>query len=839
MVGPVSLKRMAARVGIGALLTLPLLASPAQAAPPDWVAGALADVPGRADQIIFAARNLGGDGHWYANFAYYARDTGRKAYGPPGGKLLKLDIATGNVTALLDDPQGSIRDPQVHYDAKKIVFSWRKKDAQHFNLFEINVDGTGLKQLTSGDWDDIEPTYMPDDSIVFVSSRAKRWVNCWLTQVAILHRCDADGKNIRPISSNLEQDNTPWPLPDGRVLYQRWEYVDRSQVDYHHLWTSNPDGTNQTNYYGNMHPGTVMIDAKPIPGTDLVLSIFSPGHGAREHEGPFFVVDPKGGPDDKGHATRIGGKAAGRDPYPIGQKHVLYAVGKTIRLINYDGQSHDLYSDPTLPLHEPRPVVTRQRERIIPARTDLTKETGKLILADVHIGRNMEGISRGDIKKLLVVESLPKPINYTGGMDPLSYGGTFTLERVVGTVPVEDDGSAYLELPALRSYFFVALDENNLSVKRMQSFLTVQPGETLSCIGCHEQRTQTMLPSGQMKALKRKASKIEPLAGVPEVLDFPRDIQPILNKHCVACHDYDRALNAPPDSPHHGPRAGGVILTGDHGPLFSHSYYMLTVRRQFADGRNQAKSNYAPRQLGSAASPLMKKVDGSHYGAKLNAQEIDVIRYWIESGSAYPGTYAALGTGMIGGYDENNQVLTDYKWPQSIAASKALQDRCAKCHVNDTRLASALSEENKLSFWRPDWNDPKLNRTRHILYNLSRPEKSLILLAPLDKAAGGYGLCGAKTEAAPFKDKGDPDYQKILAMVIAGHDKLNEIKRFDMPGFQPEPAYLREMKRYGVLPAAFQIGKDQIDVYALDQAYWKSLWWKPIAEKPVDEPAKP
>ncbi len=451
------------------------------------------------DQIVFAARNMGGDGHWYANFGYYARNINRKAYGSPGGKLLRLNLKTGQLTALVDDPQGAIRDPQVHYDGQRIIFSWRKGGSDNYNLYEINGDGTGLRQLTDGPWDDIEPAYLPDGGIVFVSSRCKRWVNCWLTQVAILHRCDADGKNIRPVSSNNEQDNTPWVLPDGRVLYQRWEYVDRSQVDYHHLWTMNPDGTGQMVFFGNMYPSTVMIDAKPIPNTDGVLATFSPGHGEREHEGPFYVIDVKGGPDDRGRARRVG-RVDGRDPYPISDHWILYAAGKSIRLMDYSGASFDLYTDAKLPLHEPRPLAPGLREAIIPPRSNSHQATGRLVLADVHVGRNMDGVKPGEIKKLLVLESLPKPINYTGGMDPLTYGGSFTLERVLGTVPVEPDGSAWIELPALRSFFFVALDENNLAVKRMQSFLTVQPGETTGCVGCHEQRTRTILPARELMA---------------------------------------------------------------------------------------------------------------------------------------------------------------------------------------------------------------------------------------------------------------------------------------------------------------------------------------------------
>jgi hypothetical protein len=775
-----------------------------------------------AEEIVFAARRMGDDGHWYANFGYYAREPERKAYGAPGGKLCRLNLKTGKLTNLIDDPAGQVRDPQVHYDGRRIIFSYRKGGSEHYNLYEINADGTGLRQITDGAWDDIEPAYLPDGGIVFISSRCKRWVNCWLTQVAVLHRCDADGSNVRMLSGNIEHDNTPWVLPDGRIIYQRWEYVDRSQVDYHHLWTMNPDGTNQMVYFGNQRPGTLMIDAKPIPNSGRILATFSPGHGMREHEGPFYAVDPDGGPDDQSRAKRVG-KRSGRDPFPVSDKWILYANGRSIRVSDHSG-SRDvvLYTDPKLDLHEPRPLSPRQRETVIPPRVDPSKETGRLILTNVNVGRNMEGVKPGEIRKLLVLESLPKPINYTGGMDPLTYGGSFTLERVVGTVPVEADGSAYFELPALRSFFFVAMDANDLSVKRMQSFLSVQPGETLSCIGCHEDRAHAVHYPANLKALMRAPSKVRPVRHVPEVFDFPRDVQPILDKHCVSCHDYEKHEGASD-----GPRAGGVALTGDRGPMFSHSYYTLTITKQFADGRNEAVSNRAPRSIGSSASPIMKKLSGEHYGAKLTPQEIDVIRYWIEVGAPYPGTYAALGTGMIGGYYENNQVVTDDRWPQSIAASEAITRRCASCHQNVPRN---LSDEATLSFWRPDWNDPRLKRNRHILFNLSRPRLSLALLAPLAKEAGGYGRCVAKDGQPVFTSAADPDYQKILGMAKAGREKLEQIKRFDMPGFRADPAYVREMKRYGVL-AADHPADALLDVYALDRAYWKSLWYVPVPKE--------
>ncbi len=782
-----------------------------------------------AKEFIFAARKMNDtDGHWYANIGYYAHDPNRKAW-REGAKLYRWDSVAGKLTTLLEDPRGGIRDPQVSYDASKVLFSYRKGGTENYLLYEINADGTGLRQLTDGTYDDFEPSYLPSGDIIFVSTRCKRWVNCWLTQVATLHRCDGDGGHVRPISSNNEQDNTPWPMSDGRILYTRWEYVDRSQVDYHHLWAANPDGTGQAAWFGNLHPGTVMIDAKPIPNSEKVVAIFSPGHGWREHAGPVTVLDAKAGPDALSHARKISNDAGYRDPWAFSEDCFMAALDGTLVVMDSRGARQEIFRLPEadlksgMHLHEPRPLLPRPREPIIPARVRLEEPVGRLVLTDIYEGRNMGGIKRGEIKKLLVLETLPMPIHYTGGMDPISYGGTFTLERIVGTVPVEEDGSAYMELPALRSFFFVALDERDLSVKRMQSFLTLQPGETTSCVGCHEQRTRapkTSLNTPTPMALGRPASKAQPLADLPDVIDFPRDIQPILDEHCVKCHGYEKTAAG-------GPRSGRLILTGDRGPMFSHSYYMLTIAHLFADGRNQPKSNYSPHTLGSSASRIFSFLDGSH-GAKASPRQLKLMRAWVETGAAYPGTYAALGTGMIGGYAENSQVDTDSEWPTTKAGAAVLARRCAGCHSEPSRLLPAsLSDERGVSFWQPSLSDPRLNTSRHIVFNLSRPEKSLLLLAPLGEAGGGWGLCRdpkTKQNADVFADKHDPDYQTLLAMCEAGRARLETVKRFDMPDFRPRQDWVREMKRFGIIADDCPAGS-KIDVYATERKYWESLWY--------------
>jgi len=782
-------------------------------------------------EVVFCARKPNPtDGHWYANFGYYAHDANRKAW-REGTKLCRLNLDTGRVTTLLEDPRGGVRDPQVHYDGSKILLAYRKGGTENYLLHEINVDGSGLRQITTGEFDDFEPSYLPNGDIVFVSSRCKRWVNCWLTQVAVLHRCGPNGENLHAISSNNEQDNTPWPLPDGRILYTRWEYVDRSQVDYHHLWVANPDGTAQMNWYGNLHPGTVMIDAKPIPGSDKIVASFSPGHGQAEHAGAITVVDPKAGPDAPAFAKRISASNQFRDPWAFSEHAFMAALGPALALLDDEGRTKEVYRLPEadiaagMELSEPRPLAPRKREAVIADRVNPASPTGKLVLADIYEGRNMKGVKRGDIRKLLILETLPMPIHYTGGMDPISYGGTFTLERIVGTVPVEADGSAYLELPAERSFFFVALDANDLSVKRMQSFLTVQPGETTSCIGCHEQRTRTPASTTALTtalALSRPASRIEPIAGVPDVIDFPRDVQPILDALCVKCHGYEQ-------TPEGGPRAGRLVLSGDRGPMFSHSYYMLTIAGLFKDGRNQARSNYDPRTLGSSASRLLTMLDGSHYDVRATQDQKRLLRLWIETGAAYPGTYAALGTGMIGSYAENQQVNMDSSWPTTQAGAKVIEERCAPCHDAPERLLPrSLSDERGVSFWQPDLHDPRLLTSRHVVFNLTRPHQSLLLLAPLAKEAGGWGLCrDPKTKEARtvFADTKDPGYGTLLAMCAGGKEQLDRIKRFDMAGFQPRPDWIREMKRYRVVAA--ETPANEIDIYQAERAYWQSFWHVP------------
>ncbi|OPZ16401.1 MAG: hypothetical protein BWZ10_01452 [candidate division BRC1 bacterium ADurb.BinA364] len=295
---------------------------------------------------------------------------------------------------------------------------------------------------------------------------------------------------------------------------------------------------------------------------------------------------------------------------------------------------------------------------------------------------------------------------------------------------------------------------------------------------------------------------------MPEVFDFPRDIQPILDAHCVTCHnplDYQ----------------GGMSLAGDRGPQFSHSYFQLTARRQLADGRNRERGNDPPRLTGSAASPLMQKILEGHHEVKLSEHEIAMVRLWLDSAAVYPGTYAALATGAMRDTLWTQAIRLDMNLPEALEGQRAISRRCNSCHTG----AMAISPGPSLPV---NFLDRRFSS--EAVWNLSRPELSMALRAPLAKEAGGLGICqpkDAKTKAEPvFASVEDPDYRAILACAQAAKGKLEEVKRFDMPGFRPRQEYIREMQKYGILPSDLGPG-DPIDIYATDKAYWESFWHRP------------
>ncbi|MBE0584483.1 MAG: hypothetical protein IH612_12095, partial [Desulfofustis sp.] len=491
----------------------------------------------------------------------------------PGGPLKLFDPKTGETRVVFDPgPTGLVRDPEVHFDGRKILFAWRKSIDENYSIYELELDPEqgfapvegSLRRLTNEpDATDIDPLYLPDGGILFTSTREPKYCHCNMHIMANLHRMDGDGANIHQISKNTLFDGHPTLLPDGRILYYRWEYVDRNFGDAQGLWTTNPDGTSHAIYWGNnMVSPAAVFDARLIPGTDRVVCIFGSCHD--RPWGALVIIDRSKGIDAKEAVRHIWPETVGRlvspdgteigrkfdvdhfrdnmdgryeDPFPlvdpesgVGGKYFLVSrsllpprFGKPsqgaqslkmgIYLVDIFGSEILLHTEES-GCFDPVPLASRPRPPVIPERRDYESATGTMYVTDVYEGNPMKGVSRGTIKWLRVVESTEKrgwtePIFITAqapdaegtfNRPAISWAG-FETKRILGTVPVEPDGSAHFELPAEKFVYFQLLDGNGMMVATMRSGTLVQPGETQGCIGCHENRLMTPPPRSISKAL--------------------------------------------------------------------------------------------------------------------------------------------------------------------------------------------------------------------------------------------------------------------------------------------------------------------------------------------------
>jgi hypothetical protein len=247
---------------------------------------------------------------------------------------------------------------------------------------------------------------------------------------------------------------------------------------------------------------------------------------------------------------------------------------------------------------------------------------------------------------------------------------------------------------------------------------------------------------------------------------------------------------------------------------------------QVNDGLNHPYPLNKPGMVGDKYSPLIQKIESRHGDVALSDDEILKIRYWINTGALYPGTYAALGTGIIGRMLNNNADQSPVENEVWVKASKVINKDCRGCHQE---LMSNIIEEKNLTWWRSrvDVSSGNIDQekyseairfSRHIIYDLDKPEKSTILLAPLSKQAGGYELCIRKDESPVFSSLSDKKYLTILSAIESTSGYFRSIKRFDDRQFVVSPDYYREMKRFGVIDENVAI--DKVNPYEVDSIYW-------------------
>ncbi len=616
----------------------------------------------------------------------------------PGSALCILEIsATGETKqrTLIDDPKGVIRDPDVSYDGKRILFAWKKSDREDdYHLYEMDVATRQVRQLTFGvGIADYEGAYLPNDDIIFNSSRCVQIVDCWWTEVSNLYTCDADGKYLRRLTFDQVHTNFPQVLEDGRVIYTRWDYNDRGQIYPQPLFQMNPDGTAQAEFYGNnsWFPTTI-LHARGVPGTYKVVAVLS-GHHSHQR-GKLALIDPAQGwqeadgvqliaPVRETKAVRV--DAYGQDgeqfqyPYPLSETEFLVTYSPDsggnrryrhrfgIYSIDIDGRRELLAWDPKVSSSQPVPLAARKRPFERPTLTDYAKKTGTYFVQDVYAGMGLRDVPRGTVKRLRVValEFRAAGIGNNGNGGPAGgamistpvslSNGTWDVKRVLGSVPVSEDGSAVFEVPAHTPVYFQLLDEKNHVIQSMRSWSTLQPGETLSCVGCHDHKSTASSPHNELAQSLRKTAEpvpLEPFHGPARGFSFPQEIQPILDRRCVRCHDDRSAVpkkrgQAPAvveGSEHAFSLLGAETVDRGAKRRWSDAYLALTRHGQPNKVVNwlnvqSVPTPLAPYHAGAAKSSLIALLEEGHYDVELSREELDKIACWIDLLVPYCGEY--------------------------------------------------------------------------------------------------------------------------------------------------------------------------------------------------------
>jgi len=715
-----------------------------------------------------------------------------------GGGLFVLDVTDGSLTQLVDSKDGQIAGCDLSYDGTTVAFSWRRKGSPFYQVYTIRADGTGLTQLTRGDHFNYDASWLPDGRIVFLSTRIAQAAYCFFTPVGILYTMNADGSDPRRISANYLNDFTPAVLNDGRIIYGRWEYVDRPAIPIQGLWTLNPDGTMLQVFYGNrvLDPAT-FIEPQAIPGSRAVLCTLTGHNGSCR--GAIGIIDPTYGNNAQEsirnltpevrlrgvqHSTN-GPRGPYQTPFPINGAHFLVSYDGTLLVRDYDRTEQAVVLGRTdMGFYNPRPLRPRPTPPV--RQTTLPDEApgpwATVYVQDIYNGLAPH-VKRGEVTQIAVVQEIRRSLISSPGIHRpafgyqrvlVSCGATYVPKKLWGYADVAADGSAHFRVPARQPIYFMALDAHGRAVQRMRSFTHLMPGETQGCIGCHEPRSQGPQHRFPLPTAGRPAQALRPPSWGARGFDYASIVQPVLDKHCTRCHN----PLAPPK---------GLDLSGDRTEFFNVSYEHLARKHQGRRGSpyvswiptyNGHEWNIAeitPRHWGSPASKLADIVLANHPDAHgkpkvhLDDDSRRRIFAWIDLNVPYYGTA-----------DTAHPDLMACRRLTPPGLQKTMDDvyrrRCSRCH--DAKGGHRIE-----AAWRPIG---RRDRVGEVGARIENPHLNTFLLAPLAKTAGGTQRCGQPV----FATRDDPDYQAVLKTFLPIHELMKRTPRMDMPGALPAPCCL-------------------------------------------------
>lgn len=583
--------------------------------------------------------------------------------------------------------RGSFMSLSLSYDASTMFFAFTegpgegekfRRDGENWSpekcwhVFKASADGSDLEQLTDGPWNEFDPYPLPNGRLVFISERRGGFGRCHTMPMPIyvLHSMRMDGSDIVPLSYHETNEWHPSVNNDGMIVYTRWDYVDRGDCIAHHPWITYPDGRDPRAIHGN-YPverrarPDMELHVKAIPGSHRYVSTAAGHH--RLAYGSLVVIDPRVEDDgamsplkrltpeipfpetEEGGKDRMGKVYIYGTAWPLSEYYYLavYTPGGReslgVYLIDAFGNRELLYRDPDLHCLHPIPMRKRKTPPQIPHATvvglpegakpsDSKQETG--IVTCVNVYRSLKPWPEGTrIKKLRVIQLFPRAM-YHMFKPNIGVASESLARGVLGTVPVEEDGSVRFIAPARKNLYFQALDEDGLAVQSMMSATYVHPGEQLTCQGCHEPTLRAPAQQGKViLALQRPPSTLEPDVSGSYPLSFPRLVQPVLDRNCVACHEKDETKKAPDLSSVSSKRYG-----------WSQSFLSLGKFAFGLSGKppNRQPVRTTPGKFGARASKLFKHLKKGHHKLKLTAEEMHRITLWLDCNSNFYGAYHDL-----------------------------------------------------------------------------------------------------------------------------------------------------------------------------------------------------
>ena len=565
-----------------------------------------------------------------------------------------------------------VGDFDLHWDAKKMLFSSQLAN-RRYEVFEIGVDGKGLRQVsrTIDGIDNYDACYLPSEKIIFDSTAVYQGVPCvgGGSQVANLYVMNPDGSGMRQLCFDQDHNWYPSVTNDGRVLFTRWEYSDTPHYFTRVMMGMNPDGTNQRSVYGsNSYWPNSTFYARVIPNHSSRFVGIVSGHHGVARMGELILFDPaKGQHEADGVVQRIPGYGKKvepiiRDnlvdgswpkflhPYPLSGKYFLTSCKLNskspwgVYLVDVFDNILPICVEPGVAMLEPMPLRKTKRPPVIPERVDLARKDAIIHLSDIYIGGGLKGVARGTVKKLRLFVF---DYGYHGLANHTYIGieGPWDVHRILGTVDVETDGSSAFHVPANTPIAVQPLDEDGKALQLMRSWFVAMPGENLSCVGCHEKNNEAP-PAAMVKASRKPPQKIKPWFGPARGFSFDREVQPVLDKYCIGCHN---------DKPHKGTKL--VDLRQDNQRSFSRAYRELQkhVRRP---GPESDYHMFPPAEYHADTSPLIQMLQKGHNNVKPDREAYERLFTWIDLNVPYYGTWGEF-RAIPGGQREKRRKLRE------------------------------------------------------------------------------------------------------------------------------------------------------------------------------------